>query len=295
MSDWPRDASNLERVPLPISFLSDFGRSDEFVGVVHGVVARIAPDVTVIDVGHDFPRGDIRAGALALLRAIQYLPQGVALAVVDPGVGTGRRAIAAATEWGIFVGPDNGLLAPAVAMVGGADAIVSIENPELRLPVEGATFDGRDLFAPAAAVLASGQAGIEELGPPVDPDNVTPLVLPLVEHEGSEVQGVVLWIDHFGNAQTNITPQDLEHAGAAPGDELELGIGAVKHRLRWATAYGEVEEGEGLVHVDSYGQVAIAVRGDRADDMFGLAERRGISLRRGWGTRLEVQSTASAK
>ncbi len=290
-----RGASNLDRVPLPISFLSDFGRTDEFVGVVHGVIARIAPDVDVIDIGHDFPRGDVSAGALALLRAIQYLPNGVALAVVDPGVGTGRRAIAAATEWGVFVGPDNGLLAPAVAMVGGADVIVSIENPELRLPAEGATFDGRDLFAPAAAVLASGQASIEELGPVVDPDTVTPLVLPLVEHDGGEVRGVVLWIDHFGNAQTNVTPDDLGRTGAGPGDELELGIGAATHRLTWARAYGDVADGEALVHVDSYGQVAIAVRGGRADDTFALTVGRGISLRRGWGTRLEVQSTASAK
>ncbi|RPI26275.1 MAG: hypothetical protein EHM57_00365, partial [Actinobacteria bacterium] len=110
---------------LPVSFLSDYGHRDEFVGVVHGVIARIAPEVRVIDIGHDFPPGDVRAGALALLRAVQYVPQGVALAVIDPGVGTSRRAIAAATPWGLFLGPDNGLLAPAVAIVGGAEEIRS--------------------------------------------------------------------------------------------------------------------------------------------------------------------------
>ena len=119
---------------LPISFLSDFGRADEFVGVVHGVIARIAPEVRVIDVGHDFPAGDVRSAAFALMRSIQYLPDGVALAVVDPGVGTERRAIAARTSWRFFVGPDNGVLAPAVGMVGGADLIVSIEDSRFRIP-----------------------------------------------------------------------------------------------------------------------------------------------------------------
>jgi S-adenosylmethionine hydrolase len=148
----------------PISFLSDFGLEDEFVGVVHGVVARIAPDIRVIDITHDIARGDVRAGALALLRAVQYLPNGVVMAVVDPGVGTARKAIVAETEWGHFVGPDNGLLAPAVAMVGGAQRFVSLESKEFQLPRDGVTFDGRDVFAPAAAVLASGEAAIGDLG-----------------------------------------------------------------------------------------------------------------------------------
>jgi S-adenosyl-L-methionine hydrolase (adenosine-forming) len=264
---------------LPVSFLSDFGRSDEFVGVVHGVIVRIAPEVRVIDVGHDFPRGNVRAGALALLRAIQYLPHGVALAVIDPGVGTERRAIAARTEWGTFVGPDNGLLAPAVAMVGGADLIVSIENPDLRLPTEGATFHGRDVFAPAAAVLASGEVPIEELGPQIAPDSVTPLMMPLVEHEPGAVRGEVLWIDHFGNAETNIAPSDLELTGARQGESVTLRIGAMEHDLVWASTYGEAAPGDGLVHVDSYGQIAIAVRDGRADDAYPVEEGIAVTLR----------------
>ncbi len=227
-----------------ISFLSDFGRVDEFVGVVHGVIARIAPDVRVIDVGHEFPRGDVKAASLALLRAVQYLPEGVALAVVDPGVGTERRAICARTPWGHFVGPDNGLLAPAVAMVGGADMIVSIENPELRLPAEGATFHGRDLFAPAAAVIASGQAAIEDLGPALNADEVTPLMMPLVEHRDGDAVGEVLWVDHFGNAQTNVAPADLMMLGLAPGDDVVVRIGTAPHRMTWVAAYGDVAEGQ---------------------------------------------------
>ncbi len=279
----------------PISFLSDFGRSDEFVGVVHGVIARIAPEVRVIDVGHDFPRGDVRSGALALLRAIQYLPQGVALAVVDPGVGTPRKAIAARTEWGVLIGPDNGLLAPATAMVGGADLIVSIENPELRLPAAGATFHGRDLFGPAAAVIASGQAQVEDLGPVVDPHAITPLMLPLVEHEEGVVRGEVLWIDHFGNAQTNISPDDLELTRATRDGDVTLVVGSAEFALRWVEAYGEAEVGEALVHVDSYGQIAIAVREGRADESLPLEAGVAVALRPPSTTPLDVQRITSAK
>jgi S-adenosylmethionine hydrolase len=274
-----------------ISFLSDFGRQDEFVGVVHGVIARIAPEIRVIDVTHDIAPGDIRAGALSLLRAVQYVPQGVMLAVVDPGVGTNRKPIAASTPWGVFIGPDNGLLAPAVAMVGGADQIHEITNPELILPAEGATFQGRDLFAPAAAVIASGQATIDQLGDPVDANGVTPLMIPLVEPDGSGgLIGEVLWVDRFGNAQTNLTPDDLAGLGLEPGDDVVLRIGASEFRLSWATAYGDVEPGEGLVHVDSYGQIAVAVREGRADESFPLATRVAVTMARpAGGKRIDLQ------
>jgi hypothetical protein len=264
-----------------VSFLSDFGHEDEFVGVVHGVIARIAPEVRVIDVGHEFPRGDIQSAALGLLRAVQYLPRGVAMAVVDPGVGTDRRAIAARTPWGLFLGPDNGVLGPAVAMVGSADLIVSIENPEVRIPAEGATFDGRDVFAPAAAVLASGEADIEDLGPSVDPASVTPMMLPLVEPDGAGgLLGEVLWVDHFGNVQTNVAPGDLDAIGLNPGDDVVVVIGGAEFTVAWVTAYGEVASGEGLVHVDSYGQIALAVRDDRADESFPLATGVAVAFRK---------------
>ena len=144
----------MRSVNAPISFLSDFGYEDEFVGVVHGVIARIAPTTRIIDITHGIGHGDIHGGAMALTRAVQFMPDGVFLGVVDPGVGTDRRAIAARTPVGFFVGPDNGLLAPAVAMVGGADLIVSLEDALYQLPSAGGTFAGRDVFGPAAAVLA---------------------------------------------------------------------------------------------------------------------------------------------
>jgi S-adenosylmethionine hydrolase len=266
---------------LPISFLSDFGRDDEFVGVVHGVIARIAPEVRVIDVGHEFAQGDVRAGALALMRAIQYLPQGVALAVIDPTVGTERKAIAARTEWGVLIGPDNGLLAPAVAMVGGADAVVSIENPELQLPAPGATFHGRDLFGPAAAVIASGQAEFEDLGPAIDPNSLFPMMLPLVEHGEGSVVGEVLWVDHFGNAQLNISPEDLQLVGVGPGADIVLKIASAEFPIDWVTAYGDVEPGEALLHIDSWGQIAVAVRDGSAVESLPLADGTAVTIRSG--------------
>ena len=141
-----------------ITFLSDYGLADEFVGVVKSVVRSIAPDVTVIDLTHDVEPHDVRGGGLTLARSAQYLVPGVVLAVVDPGVGTPRRGIAIEVGDGqsILVGPDNGLLAPAVAMVGGADRAVALDNPEYQLPAPGPTFAGRDVFAPAAAHLCNG-------------------------------------------------------------------------------------------------------------------------------------------
>jgi S-adenosylmethionine hydrolase len=262
----------------PISFLSDFGLADEFVGVVHAVIERIAPATRVIDVAHGVPRGDVRGGALTLLRAIQYLPRGVVLAVVDPGVGTSRRAIAAETDWGHFVGPDNGLLAPAVAMVGGATRIVSLEEQAFRLQREGVTFDGRDVFAPAAAVLASGEASVAELGPDLSPGEIAPLLLPLVEPGEGVVDGEVWWVDAFGNAQTNVSPEDMRRAGLMPGGPIIVRIGASEHHLEWRDAYEG--NGPGVVHVDSYGMMAISVPGGRADETFGIAVGMSVGFKR---------------
>src|SRR3954470_24063765 len=163
-----------------VSFLSDYGLADEFVGVVHSVIRSVAPAAAVIDVTHQAPRHDVRAGRLALVRAVQYLRAGVVLAVVDPGVGTERRAVAVEVADGesVFVGPDNGLLASAVSMVGGATRAVELTNADYQLPAPGPTFAGRDVFAPAAAHLCNGVA-LSELGPDVDPFTLRPGILPV--------------------------------------------------------------------------------------------------------------------
>lgn len=264
-----RGSLRFQPVNAPISFLSDFGYEDEFVGVVHGVIARIAPSTRIIDITHGISHGDIHGGAMALTRAVQFMPDGVLLAVVDPGVGTDRRAIAARTPVGFFVGPDNGLLAPAVAIVGGADRIVSLEETLYQLPSAGSTFAGRDVFGPAAAVLASGQAQIDDLGPILDPGSISPLLVPLAEPAGNgAVRGSVLWIDTFGNIQFNVAPSDLESLGLSVGDDLTVGFNMEESRVAWGSTYGAVAEGEPVIHVDSHGQIAIAVRGGRADEAF---------------------------
>jgi S-adenosylmethionine hydrolase len=265
-------------VAHPVSFLSDFGHLDEFVGVVHGVIFRLSPESRIIDITHGIPAGDVRAGALALTRAIQYLPPGVVLAVVDPGVGTARRAIAAETEFGFFVGPDNGLLSPAVAMMGGANTINSIENREAMIPGPGATFQGRDVFAPAAALLASGEATLDDLGPAVDPASVMPLMLPLPKVELSSVIGEAWWVDVYGNVETNIGPDDLMVIGARPGEPIVVRIGATEHEGRWVETFGDVGDGELAVHVDSAGLIALATRGGRADEELNAAAGMAVSL-----------------
>src|SRR4051812_18310249 len=197
-----------------ITFLSDYGLADEFVGVVKSVIRSIAPDVAVIDLTHDIEPHDVRGGGLALARSAQYLVPGVVLAVVDPGVGTPRRAIAVEVGEGqsVLIGPDNGLLAPAVAMVGGADRAVVLDNTDYHLPAPGPTFAGRDVFAPAAAHMCAG-VDLAELGNEVDPVSLMPGLMPITREEDGGIVAEVLWVDRFGNAQLNVDPGEIDSWG----------------------------------------------------------------------------------
>lgn len=240
-----------------VSFLSDYGLVDEFVGVVHSVIRALAPDVAVVDVTHGVPRHDVRAGSLALVRSAQYLAPGVVLAVVDPGVGTDRRAVAVEVAEGaaLFVGPDNGLLAPAVAMVGGATRAVELTNAQYQLPAPGPTFAGRDVFAPAAAHLCNG-VDLGELGPEVEPISLRPGILPLSREEDGRLVGEVLWVDGYGNVQLNVGPDEIE----ALGDRVTLRWGAEQVRTaRRAITYGALKTGEVGLVVDSYGLLSVAL------------------------------------
>jgi S-adenosylmethionine hydrolase len=240
-----------------VSFLSDYGLADEFVGVVHSVIRSLAPDVTVVDITHGVPRHDVRAGSLALVRSVQYLAPGVVLGVVDPGVGTERRAVAVEVADGeaAFVGPDNGLLAPAVAMLGGATRAVELADPDYQLPAPGPTFAGRDVFAPAAAHLCNG-VDLGELGPAVDPITLRPGILPLTRTEEGRLVGEVLWVDGFGNVQLNVGPEEIE----ALGDRVTLRWGADQVRTaRRALTYGALKAGEVGLVIDSYGLVSVAL------------------------------------
>jgi S-adenosylmethionine hydrolase len=259
-----------------VSFLSDYGLADEFAGVVKGVIRTIAPHAVVIDVTHEIPPHDVRAGALALARSVQYLPPGVVLAVVDPGVGTARRAVAveaAADPVSVFVGPDNGLLAAAVGMAGGAGRAVALTNPDYQLASPGPTFAGRDVFAPAAAHLCSG-VDLSELGEAVDPGSLQPGLLPLTRAEAGSVVGEVLWIDRFGNVQLNVDPDEIKPMG----DVVTLRMGEQVRSATRAAAYADLAPGQiGLV-VDSYGLLALALDRRSAADELGLHPGDAVTL-----------------
>jgi len=250
-----------------VSFLSDYGTGDEFVGVVKSVIRAIEPEVAVIDVTHEIPPHDIRAGSLALARAAQYLVPGVVLAVVDPGVGSDRRAVAVEVGSGesVLVGPDNGLLAAAVGMVGGADRVVELTNTDHHLPSPGATFAGRDVFAPVAARLCAGVA-LEEFGPLIDPAGLQPGMIPLPFTDGEAVAAQVLWVDRFGNAQLNVGPDDVEHLG----ERLRLVMGERSRIARRATSFAELGSDVGLV-LDSYGLLAVSLDRHPASTDLGLS------------------------
>jgi len=258
-----------------ISFLSDYGHDDEFVGVVKSVIRAIAPDVAVIDVTHEVPAHDVRAGGLALARSAQYLCPGVVLAVVDPGVGSARRGVAVEVGDGasVLVGPDNGLLAPAVALVGGASRAVELTEPTFQLEAPGTTFAGRDVFAPAAAHLCRG-VDLLELGPELDPAGLLPSVLPIshLDDTGAMV-AEVLWVDRFGNAQLNVDPDEVEPFG----DPIRLRIGGDVRVAHVVASYDEIGASDiGLV-IDSYGVLSIAAGQRSAAELLGI--QAGTSVR----------------
>lgn len=254
----PSERAQSSRLPF-VSFLSDYGHADEFVGVCKGVMLGIAPQLTIVDVTHEVPAFDVRAGALTLSRAVQYLPAGVVLAIVDPGVGTSRRCVAIEVENGFLVGPDNGLLAPAVAMLGGPVRTVALTSAEHQFEAPSATFAGRDVMAPAAAYLADGTP-IEALGDVIDPVTLVPGMLPLPnEADDGTLAGEVLWIDRFGNAQLNLDADMLRAHDLGPGAGFEVRIGEISGRVRWVETFADAKPSELVVLVDSYGLLTLAL------------------------------------
>ena len=271
-----------------VSFLTDYGTDDEFVGVVKSVIRDLAPHVTVVDLTHGIAPFDVRAGSLALARSIGYVPAGVVLAVVDPGVGTDRRAVAieVAGGNGVVIGPDNGLLAPAVAMAGGAERAVELTNAEYQLQAAGATFAGRDVFAPAAAHLCNG-VPLDALGPEIDPGLLLPATVPLPRHETADVDGAtvpvviaeVLWVDRFGNCQLNVGPDDLPE-GWGPHIQLRYldGVEYQTRRAARATSFAELGTATVGLVLDSYGMLAVSVDRRSAADELGLGPNSQVIL-----------------
>jgi S-adenosylmethionine hydrolase len=259
----------------PVCFLSDFGLGDDFVGLCKGVILRAAPDVTIVDLTHEVPGFGIEAGAEILAHATRYMPKdAVYLAVVDPGVGTERRAVALSTEGGgCLVGPDNGLLLPAADFLGGVAEAVLLTNPDFHVHPVSATFHGRDVFSPAAAHLAAG-GDLRELGDGVDPAYLIRVELPGTQRlDGGAVAVTVVGVDRYGNARLSAAQ---DGAGFGFGALLEIDTGDAPDSgmlVRYVETFGSSKAGDLVLVPDSHRRLSLCVnRGNAA---------RALSLRAG--------------
>ena len=261
-----------------ITFLTDFGLQDDFVGTCHGVIKRIAPDVHIIDITHGIPRQRVLQGALVLANTVPYMPEGIHLAVVDPGVGGSRRPLALRdASGGVYVGPDNGLLIPAAEKRGGIADAYELANPDYALPSVSRTFHGRDLFAPAAAHVALGVA-LEQLGPPIDPEALVRLDLPEPEVSTGRAHATVLYVDGFGNMQLNLTREHLEQIDVVPGTKVELEFAGDRYFAIAARTFGDARRGDVILYEDAYRNVAVAINGGNASQTFGVDPGEQVAI-----------------
>jgi S-adenosylmethionine hydrolase len=269
--------------PSPvITFLSDYGLADDFVGICHGVIARICPQARVIDLTHGIARHDVRSGAIVLAEAIPYTPVGVHLAVVDPDVGAQRRAVALRSGDGRrFVGPDNGLLMLAAEAAGGIVEAVDIAQSSFRLQPVSATFHGRDIFAPVAAALAQG-ATLAQAGEPADPVDLVSVSLPRAEIRDGAVVAHVRYVDRFGNLQLNVGHEELGRSGLRLGHAatIEPGDGSA-HPVHYVRTFADAVPDELLLYEDARRRLAIAVNHGDASARLGLAVDDELRIRPG--------------
>jgi S-adenosylmethionine hydrolase len=280
-----RGAAHRSHRPL-VSLLSDFGSREPSAGIMRAVIATIARDIVILDLSHDVDRFAVRDGALHLWSAAPYLPIGTHVAVVDPGVGTARYGIAVQTLRGDFlVGPDNGLLMPAAARLGGITKAHLLEDPRFRLSPVSTSFHGRDVFAPAAAHLATGTP-IEDLGRRLDPRQLHDLAWPRPVIRAGVLDGHVLYVDGFGNLKLSALGGDLSAAlpGLRAGEPLLVRIGegpdATTHRTTWAPTFGAVPRGATLVYLDSFGRACLAVNQGSAAEVLGAVVDSPLSIAR---------------
>jgi S-adenosyl-L-methionine hydrolase (adenosine-forming) len=243
-----------------VTFLSDFGFEDPFLGVCKGVIARIAPEVRVLDVMHMVNPQDVEQAAAVLASAIPYLPSpAVHLVVVDPFRPAPVRGIAVRTADGsTFVSPDNGVTSQAWPALGGAVQAHLIDNRALWNPAPARTFRGRDVFSPVAARLASGTP-LDEVGTPIDVEELEllPVRAPVVDDD--HVHAEIITVDHFGNLTLNAHRSHLEQAGIGLGDEVELRCSGKARTVSFLLTYGEAGRRDLVVCEDSFGTVTVAV------------------------------------
>ena len=264
--------------PRPITFLSDYGYEDEFAGVCRAVISQIVPGAPVIDLSHGIARQDIRQGAIALANALPSCPPGVHLAVVDPGVGSDRRAVAIETSEARFlVGPDNGLLSRALDRLGGAQGAVELSRSPFRLEPVSATFHGRDLFAPVAAHLSLG-ARLEEAGESIDPESLATLDLPSPRVGSDEILAHAIHTDGYGNVTLNLDAAMLADGPLREGERLDVRAPDGRFEALWARTFADVPAGELLLFEDSSGAMALAVSGGSAAGLLNLEPDREVHL-----------------
>ncbi|MDO8735548.1 MAG: SAM-dependent chlorinase/fluorinase [Thermoleophilia bacterium] len=262
-----------------ITFLSDFGLADDFVGTCRGVIKKISPEVQIIDITHGVARHDILQGAVILANAVPYMPESVILAVVDPGVGGERKSLAIRTVSGQYlVGPDNGLLSLAADVLGGPEAAVELACSTYSLPEVCKTFEGRDLFSPAAAHLARG-VDMEKLGASVPVAGLTKLELPEPAIAGPEVTATTIYVDSFGNVQLHLSREQLEHVGAAVGSMLEVSHGEENWKVPFVRSFSDVAPEEIMVYEDSYHKISFAVNQGDAAGVFQIAPGNQMTFR----------------
>ncbi len=260
-----------------ITFLSDFGLKDDFVGTCHGVMKRIAPEAQIIDITHGIPPTSILEGALVLANTLGFMPVGVHLAIVDPGVGGPRRALALRDAEGrMYVGPDNGLLLPAAGKRG-IEAAHELANPAYALDSISRTFHGRDLFAPAAAHLANG-VPLAELGPPVDPEVLVRLDLPEPVIADGAIHATLLYVDSFGNIALNLDRDDVESLGIVSGTRVELDLAGERYYAVMARTFADARAGDVILYEDSYKKMSLAISRGSAARMLRASPGQAIRI-----------------
>jgi S-adenosylmethionine hydrolase len=260
-----------------ISLTTDYGLDDGFVASCKGVIGRIAPAARTVDVTHHVPPQDVRRGAATLAQTVAYLPPAVHLAVVDPGVGTGRRGLAVVAADGMLVGPDNGLLVQAAEVLGGIESVHELVDRAYWLPEVSTTFHGRDVFAPVTAHLATGVPA-DKLGPEVDPATLVRLPTPETRVNAGKMDTEVLAVDRFGNVQLAATATDLASVGFDAPTRVRLRLDAVTVELTLGSTFNDVPEGALLAFVDSAGLLAVAVNGGSASDRLGVSIGARVEL-----------------
>jgi len=270
-----------------ISFLTDFGAAGA-AAICSGVMLSIAPDAQIVDISHAVRKFEIREGAYLLWTALPWMPVGVHVGVVDPGVGTDRRPIGIRTARGdVLIGPDNGLLTAAADRLGGIDAVHLLANPSWLLPQQSATFHGRDIFAPMAAHLALG-GDFAEVGPVLDAGSIVDLRFPKPAIRDGGLDTVAMYVDSFGNIRLGATPEDLTRAVGeiAPGAAVRLEfdeVGANRAVVQAATfgrTFGALPPGAALLYTDSSGQLALGHNQASAAAALGVEAGRGVRIER---------------